>query len=363
MEAGRGDNGSAGWRFILHADLDAFYASVEQHDDPALRGRPVVVGGSPESRGVVAAASYEARRFGIHSAMPMRTALRMSPQIVRVSPRFDRYQEVSRAVMAVFREVTPLIEPMSLDEAYLDVSEATASPGDAEASATGIRQQVRHRTGLAVTIGGGTSKTVAKVASQVAKPDGLLIVPPGDEQSFLAPLKVGLLMGVGPKTEEMLGGLGITVIGQLASRDEADLRAILGSRGPGLRERARGVDGSRVTIHHDRKSVSAETTFARDIGDPAELRASTDAQAREVAEDIRRRGLRGRTVRLKLRLSDFTTFTRQETLDMPTNDSGVIARVSLILLERELEPGRQFRLIGVGVTNFQEAVQLPLLPR
>ncbi|MDA1096954.1 MAG: DNA polymerase IV [Chloroflexi bacterium] len=362
MDAGSGDNGSAGWRFILHADLDAFYASVEQHDDPTLRGRPVVVGGSPESRGVVAAASYEARRFGIHSAMPMRTALQMSSQVIRVSPRFNRYQEVSRAVMAVFREVTPLIEPMSLDEAYLDVTESTASPGDAEAAAAGIRTQVRRRIGLAVTIGGGTSKTVAKVASQVAKPDGLLIIQPGDERSFLAPLKVGLLMGVGPKTEEMLGELGITIIGQLASRDEADLRAILGSRGPGLRERAMGVDESRVTSEHDRKSVSAETTFARDIGDPAELRARIEAQAREVAEDVQRRGLRGRTVRLKLRLSDFTTFTRQETLDTPTNDSGVIARVSRQLLERELEPGRHFRLIGVGVTNFQEIVQLPLLP-
>ena len=197
------------WHYILHADLDAFFASVEQRDNPDLRGKPVVVGGPTESRGVVAAASYESRRYGIRSAMPMRTAFRLCPDLIRVSARFSRYREVSRQVMDVFRAVTPLVEPLSLDEAYLDISEQ-ASPEEVESAAASLKAGVREETGLAITIGGGTSKTVAKIASQLAKPDGLLLVKPGEEREFLAPLDIDMLWGVGPKTAALLRRHGIS---------------------------------------------------------------------------------------------------------------------------------------------------------
>jgi DNA polymerase-4 len=190
-------------RYILHADMDAFYASVERLDDPRLEGKPLVVGGSPEHRGVVAAASYEARRYGIHSAMPMRTAMRLCPDLVRVSPRFDRYHEVSSRVMAIFGEVTPLVEPLSLDEAYLDVTDQASAP-NVNVLAFNLKARVMEEVGLVVTIGGGISKTVAKVASKRAKPNGLLLVRPGDEEAFLAPLDIDILLGIGPRSAEVL---------------------------------------------------------------------------------------------------------------------------------------------------------------
>ena len=218
------------WCYILHADMDAFYASVEQRDNPALRGRPVVVGGAPEQRGVVAAASYEARKYGIHSAMPMGTAMARCADLVRVSPRFPRYHEVSRQFMEIFLSITDLVEPLSLDEAYLDISHAV------------LDMEVKVETHLAMTIGGGTSKTVAKIASQVAKPDGLLTINPGDEQDFLGPLDIGLLWGVGPVTVTTLKGYGIRTIGDLGVRDEQWLEGILGKRGAELRSAALGLD-------------------------------------------------------------------------------------------------------------------------
>jgi DNA polymerase-4 len=359
-------------RYILHADLDAFYASVEQRDNPALRGRPVVVGGLPESRGVVAAASYEARKFGARSAMPMRTALQLSPRIVRVAPRFDRYREVSGQIMAIFHDLTPLVEPLSLDEAYLDVSDALSAERREEA-ARALKTRVRQETGLAVTIGGGPSKTVAKIASQVAKPDGLLLVPPGGERGFLAPLDVGLLWGVGPVTLEALKKHGLSTIGALAAADEALLQTALGRRGLELKERAVGVDDNPVRTHRDVKQVSAETTMARDVGDRAELHRLLEAQVADVVQHLRASRLVCRTVKLKLRLADFTTFSRQETLDAATDDDTVILRAARVLLDREVQPGRLFRLIGAGVSNLAargqdgppsaaQATQLPLLP-
>jgi DNA polymerase-4 len=350
------------WRYLLHADLDAFYASVEQMDDPRLRGKPVVVGGPPESRGVVAAASYEARKFGIHSAMPMKTALQISPLVIRVNARFDRYRELSRTVMEVFSDVTPTIESLSLDEAFLDVSDVVDNFAEARSIANGIKSRIRSETGLVVTTGGGVSKTVAKVASQVAKPDGLLIVPPGAERAFLAPLDINFISGIGPKTADLLRANQINKIGDLASRDDLILRRIVGNRGPDLKRRALGIDNSRVSNDRQRKSVSSETTFARDVEDVDILRSKLDDLAQEITSYLQRRELKGRTVRVKLRLADFTTFTRQGTLDSPTDDLRVIQAVARRLLNAELAPGREFRLIGVGVTNFQEVVQLPLLP-
>ena len=347
--------------YILHADLDAFYASVEQLDNQQLMGKPVVVGGPPESRGVVAAASYEARKYGICSAMSMRTALRLCPDLVRVSARFRRYGEVSRQVMAIFRDLTPLVEPLSLDEAYLDLSEMV-SPEEVDEAARGLKARVKEETGLTVTIGGGTSKTVAKIASQAAKPDGLLLVSPGRERQFLAPLDVEMLWGVGPKTAGLLKSHGINTMDDLARYDEGWLLEKMGKRGPELQARAVGLDNQPVTTHRETKSVSAEFTMAQDVNDQSLLSEQMDGLARGVAARLEMGGLKGKTVYVKLRLADFTTFTRQTTLPAPTSEPDIISQAAQELLQRELRPGRRFRLLGVGVTNFQETFQLALFP-
>ena len=348
-------------RYILHADMDAFYASVERLDDPSLEGRALVVGGSPESRGVVAAASYEARRYGIHSAMPMRTAVRLYPDLVRVPPHFDRYREISNQVMDIFRDATPIIEPLSLDEAYLDVTEHV-TPETVHLVAFDLKVRVLEETGLVVTIGGGVSKTVAKVASQVAKPNGMLLVKSGDERPFLAPLEIGLLPGVGPKSEEVLKEHGIKTMGDLAACEEEWLRKTFGRRGPELCGRALGIDHSPVTSHREVKSISAETTMPEDVDDEAALLDMMRGLVQRVATRLQRQRLLGRTVSIKLRLSDFQTFTRQATLAIPTNDTEEIFGISRHLLQRELEPGRRFRLVGVGVANLDNSFQLPLFP-
>ena len=343
-------------RYILHADLDAFYASVEQKDNPQLRGKPVVVGGPPESRGVVAAASYEARKFGIHSAMPMRTAARLCHSLVRVSPRFQRYGEVSAQIMGLFSELTPLVEPLSLDEAYMDVSEEP----DFEEVARRLKNKIREVTGLAVTIGGGTSKTVAKVASQLGKPDGMLLIRQGDERSFLAPLKVVVLTGVGPKTASLLKSHGVNTVGDIAACDVEWLRTYLGVKGPVLRDRALGIDNNPVTPHRETKSVSAETTLSRDTGNLEEINSHIRDLSERVAAHLRRSKLKGRTVKLKLRLSDFTTFTRQTTMRIPTDDPDLIHQAAMQLLTREYRTDHSFRLFGVGVSKFEDSGQLPL---
>ena len=352
---------SGTWRYILHADMDAFYASVEQMDDPSLDGKPLVVGGPPESRGVVAAASYEARRYGIHSAMPMRTALRLCPELARVSPHFDRYRQVSDQVMDIFRDATPVLEPLSLDEAYLDVSERV-SPEKVGLLAFDLKARVMREVGLVVTIGGGVSKTVAKVASQVAKPNGLLLVQAGETASFLAPLAIDILPGVGPRSAAVLKGHGIDTMGELARCDEAWLRQMFGRRGPELKERALGVDRSPVTPHRETRSVSAETTMPQDVESETTLAGHIEELARSVAERLQGKGLVGKTVWIKLRLADFRTFTRQTTLRVPTSDARTISMMARELLRREMQPDRKFRLVGVGVTNLCDSFQLPLLP-
>ncbi|MCE2466054.1 MAG: DNA polymerase IV [Dehalococcoidia bacterium] len=349
------------WRYILHADLDAFYASVEQHDNPGLKGKAVVVGGPPESRGVVAAASYEARRYGIHSALPMRTAVKLCPDLVRVSPRFDRYRQVSHTIMETFLELTSLVEPLSLDEAYMDISTVVPRSME-EGAARALKERVRDRSGLAITIGGGTTKSVAKIASQIAKPDGLLMVQPGTEEEFLAPLDVGMLWGVGPKTAAALRNDGVDTLGQLAEMDDGTLVRKFGKRGPEMRQRALGLEQDAVAPHRETKSISSETTLATDVGDPAEITRYVESLAGEVAEQMGRKHLRCKTVWIKLRLADFTTFTRQKTLPEPTDRNEVITASARDLLALELEDGRMFRLVGVGVGNFQEDFQMPLLP-
>ena len=352
-------------RHIIHADLDAFYATVEQLDNPELLGKPVLVGGRPENRGVVATASYEARPFGVHSAMPMRTAVRLCPQGIIVRPRFTRYREMSQQVMAVFREFTEVIQPLSLDEAYLDISEAV-DEGEGRwpiGVALDLKRRVKEETGLTVSVGVSVSKSVSKIASDFDKPDGLVVVPPGDQAVFLSPLPVGRLWGIGPKTAERLQAEGVDTICMLAQQSPEWFQRVFGQRAETVRMRAIGLDDEPVETERITKSVSSETTFPDDIGDATELRRVLDELAEGVANSLERKGLQGRTVTVKMRLADFTTFTRQTTLPAPSNETGPIRDTAWRLLSAELTTGRTFRLLGVGVSNFAEAElewQLPL---
>lgn len=341
-------------RTIVHADLDAFYASVEQLDNPDLRGKPVVVGGSPDSRGVVAAASYEAREFGVRSAMPMSRAMRLCPKAVRVPPRFDRYGEVSRKVMTIFRSVTPLVEPLSLDEAFLDATEQVASRGGAEALGRWLKDEVKRQTGLTISIGIGTNKTVAKVASDADKPDGLVVVAPGTEAAFLAPLPTRALWGVGPKAETALRTAAIKTVADIASADIATLERLLGSRGAFLHQMANGNDDREVSVEHERKSVGAETTFASDLADGPDLRRELDRMAEHVARRLQKSGARGRTVVLKLRYANFTTITRQTSRDEPTDDVEAIKESAHALLDKVARREDTFRLLGIHCTNLED---------
>ena len=352
-------------RHILHADFDAFYTSVEQRDEPQLRGKPVVVGGSPEGRGVVAAASYEARRFGIRSAMPMRTALQRCPNLIRINARFERYGEVSRQVMDIFRDITPLVEPLSLDEAFLDVTDRVTGDRTPRQIALELKRRVRAELELTISVGVATSKSVAKIASDMDKPDGLTVVPPETEREFLAPLDVGRLSGIGPKTAPRLAREGIRTIGELASRPEEWFRRRFGRSGPFMRLLSRGEDDRPVEVHRDRKSVSAETTLATDTDDRDALLELVNRLSERVSRDLERREMEGRTVRLKLRLADFTTFTRQKTRADPVRSSEDVAQAAAELLRAELRPGRFFRLVGVGVSGFERSTddEQPLQPR
>ena len=349
-------------RWILHADLDAFYASVEQLDNPELRGKPVVVGGPPEARAVVTTASYEARKFGVRSAMPMSRALRLCPQAVRISPRFDRYGEVSQQVMAVFRALTPLVEPLSMDEAFLDVTARITRYQGIEAIAQRLKADVKARTKLTVSIGGATNKAVAKIASDFQKPDGLVIVPPGGEAAFLAPLPVRALWGVGPRAEQILKAAGYDTIGRLAQAEPTQVESLLGSRGPFLLQMARGIDERMVEPDHERKSVGAETTFPRDLPDGPGLRAELRRVALDAARRLASSGAQARTVVLKLRYADFRTISRQSSSPAPTDDADEISARADELLNAAVEEGDRFRLIGVHCTNLaeQEAGQLSL---
>lgn len=351
---------SSGARAILHADLDAFYASVEQRDDPSLRGKPVLVGGSPEARGVVAAASYEARRFGVRSAMPMRTALRLCPQAVVARPRFDAYAAVSAEVMAVFRAHTPLVEPLSLDEAYLDLSDDGEIWQRPEQFGQALKREVRAAVGLTASVGLATTKSAAKIASDLRKPDGLVIVSPGGEAAFLAPLPAGRLWGVGPRTEERLVRLGVTTIGELAALDLRLLATQAGRWAADLQSLARGIDPRPVVAERERKSVGCETTFAEDRPPGEALWASLEELCDQLAGRLERRGLRGRTVTLKVRRSDFITCTRQQTLLATVSARGDLVAVAGRLLDAELQPGERVRLLGVSVSGFAEEAQLPL---
>ena len=343
-------------RHIIHADLDAFYAAVEQLDNPELRGKAVLVGGRPEGRGVVATASYEARRFGVHSAMPMATAARQCPEGIIVRPRFDRYREMSAQVMDIFRSITEIIQPVSLDEAYLDITDASAETSPI-AIAIDIKNRVRQEVGLTISVGLGTGKCVAKIASDFQKPDGLVVVPEGQEAEFLAPLPVGTLLGVGPKSAARLNDEDIHTIGDLAAMPDSWFARRFGKRGSSIRDRARGIDDEPVQTSREAKSVSSETTFPQDLSAVEEIRPVVERLSSSVASALGRKGISGRTVTVKMRLSDFTTFTRQTTLSHATHDDDIIVATAWTLMEREMTPGRAFRLLGVGVSGFAHGTE------
>ena len=347
-------------RAIIHADLDAFYASVEVLDDPSLRGKPVIVGGGPGDRGVVSAASYEARAFGVHSAMPLRTAARRCPQGVFLPGRHERYRDLSEQVMAIFASYTPMVEPISLDEAFLDVSASAAAFGDGETIGRQIKDRVLDEVGLVVSVGVATNKLCAKVASDLRKPDALVVVPPGQEAAFLAPLPIRRLWGVGPQAQAALTDYGVTTIGQLAAIPVGTLHRRFGSHGDDLAGRARGEDESRVGTMQAPKSVGHEHTFDVDTVDVGRLEATLLDLAESVASRLRRHNLAAGSVQLKLRYEGFETLTRQAPLPLQTRDSDPLYATATGLLRKTLVAGRGVRLIGITAINLTDAQQLTL---
>jgi DNA polymerase-4 len=349
-------------RAIIHVDLDAFYASVEQLRRPELRGKPVIVGGAADDgrRGVVSAASYEARRYGVHSAMPLGRARRLCPHAVVLPVDFTAYRSASRAVFAIARELTPDIEPISLDEAYLDVTGSIMRLGDPAHMAEDLRDRVASECGLVASCGVATSKVVAKVASDLEKPRGLVVVPPGSEAAFLAPLPLRRLPGLGPATDRALAGLGMSTIGDLAAFPLESLRRRLGEHAASsLSERARGIDRGAVVVPQRPKSVSREETFATDISDRADLHRRLRECATDVAQRLRHGGWTARTATVRLRYGDFTTFTRQHTWPTPQQGDVALATAAIRLFD-DAWTGTPIRLLGMGVSGIVEAAQLDL---
>jgi DNA polymerase-4 len=344
---------------ILHLDLDAFYAAVEQRDKPSLRGRPVVVGGLGP-RGVVATASYEARRYGVRSAMSMAEARARCPNAAFLAGRFGAYRRVSDLVMAALRDLSPLVEPISLDEAFVDLAGGTApdlSPAGVRTTAESLRADIRERTRITASVGAATSKLLAKIASEQAKPDGLVVVDPGTELEVLRPLPVRALWGVGPATAERLTRLGVRTVGDLDRITEAELVDVLGAaHGHSLHRLARAEDDRPVSSERESKSVSVEDTFDRDITEAALLSALVERMAVRVADRLVRARLSGRTVTLKVRLHDFTTLSRSATLPAPTDDARVVTRIAARLFT-EVDTSGGVRLLGVGVSGLADWVQ------
>ena len=334
--------------------MDAFYASVEQRDQPELRGKPVAVGGRPQARGVVAAASYEARAFGVRSAMPMARALRLCPELMIVSPDFERYRRVSSQVMAILRACTPLVEPLSLDEAYLDVTENAWGEEFGSRVARRLKQQIVEQTGLTASAGVAPNKFLAKIASGYRKPDGLTVISPERVESFLQELPVEALWGVGPVTARKLRGLGIERLVQIRIADAQLLRDTVGSLADWLRQLSQGDDPRPVVPDRESKSSSTENTYAHDLVDADAIRAELDRMARENADWLARRRLAARTVTIKVRYSDFKTVTRSHTLSRPTADADLIASWAVELAARTQAGMKAVRLLGVRVQGLVE---------
>ena len=348
-------------RAVLHVDMDAFYASVEEHDDPTLVGKPLIVGGVA-GRGVVAAASYEVRKYGVHSAMPISTALRLCPHAICVRPRMQRYKEVSDQVFSVFHQITPLVQGLSLDEAFLDVTASQELFGDSVVIARRIKARIRELTGLTASVGVATNKLVAKIASDLDKPDGLTLVPEDRLRAVLDPLSVRRLPGLGRKTGAKVEAAGIKTLGELRSAPDSLLRPLFGRYTQRVRERAAGIDDRPVVPEHDEKSLSAEDTFERDIGDPRVLQAELTRLAGLACERLRRKQLMAGCIGVKIRRADFVTFTRQRAVAPPTHDGRTIANVARELFARWLAgaSGAKLRLLGVVLSDLSPASQLGL---
>jgi DNA polymerase IV len=354
-------------RRILHIDMDAFYASVEQRDNAALRGKPVAVGGDPHRRGVVAAASYEARRFGVRSAIPMARAVRLCPALVIVHPDFHKYRAVSRQVFEIFRGVTPLVEPMSLDEAYLDVTENAWGETLGKVVAQRIKAEIREKTGLTASAGVAPNKFLAKIASAWKKPDGLTVIAPERVERFLQTLPVDALWGVGPVTAARLYERGITRLIDVRTAEEKTLREAVGSAAEWLRQLADGVDEREVEPDRETKSSGSEITYSQDLTDILEIRQEVDEMARDAAGWLERTQLLCRTVTIKVRYSDFTTITRSHSATPATRDAEDIAQRAVKLLDRTDAAARPVRLLGVSVHNLEDPnapfdPEEPLLP-
>ena len=348
-------------RAILHIDMDAFYASVEERDNPSLKGTPLIVGGTG-GRGVVAAASYAVRKFGVHSAMPMREALKRCPQAVVVQPRMRRYQEVSSVVFAIFHQFTPQVEGLSLDEAFLDVTASQRLLGDSQKIAVDIRARIAAQTGLTASVGIAPNKLLAKIASDLNKPDGMCRIGADNLRQVLDPLPIQKLFGVGAKTLPLVNAAGLYTFGDVARADDHVLWRVFGKHGTLIRERARGIDDRPVVAEREEKSISAEETYDVDIRLPSGLSAQVAHLADRTASRLRAQGLIAAVVHVKIRRSDFTTYTRQRALGTATQDTATIASVAQELLKEwvKTQPRAAVRLLGVGVADLQEQVQTDL---
>jgi DNA polymerase IV len=352
-------------RVILHLDMDAFYASIEQRDRPELRGKPVIVGSPPSQRGVVCAASYEARRFGVRSAMPSATAGRLCPKGIFVSPRMSHYREESARIMEVVAGTGATVEQVSIDEAYLELP-----PGDDDQDealyrivplARELKGDIAYERGLTASIGIASNKLLAKLASDFRKPNGLTLIPDRDKLLFLRPMSIRALHGVGKVTEEILNKAGIQTIGDLQDHP-GDLRALVGSFGPRLKQFALGEDDRPLELGDDVKSISSEETFERDTADRTVLRACLREQAEDISRRLKRKQLGAHTVQVKVRYGDFTTLTRQISVEEPLSEAAEIYRLACFLLARDRLVKRPLRLLGVGVSGLSEPTwrQLPL---
>ena len=343
-------------RRILHIDMDAFYASVEQRDNPELRGKPLAVGGQPNRRGVVAAASYEARSFGVRSAMSMAQAVKLCRSLVIVPPDFSRYQAASTAIFGIYREVTPLVEPLSLDEAYLDVTENSWNEPLATRVAKRLKEKIRAETGLTASAGVAPNKFLAKIASGWKKPDGLTVIAPDRVEPFLQQLPVDALWGVGPVTARKLRGRGIAKLVDVRTIDEGVLRETVGSMADWLRQLANGVDDRPVVPYHEPKSSGSENTYPEDLTDLGIIRREIHEMAQNAVKWLKRKDLLARTVTVKVRYSDFTTITRSHTAPASRDADELVAR-ALQLLEKTSAGQRPIRLLGVSVHNLCTAIE------
>ena len=349
-------------RCIFHIDLDAFFVSVEQVFDPKLRGKPVIVGGDPERRGVVASASYEARPFGIHAGMPLSKARRLCPQAVFIQANFSRYKDASAKFMAILADFSPYIEPLGLDEAYLDVTGCEHPYGSPQKLALAIKERISKELKLTASVGIATCKVVAKIASDLCKPDGLLEIAPAQERNFLNPLPVAKLPGVGKKTEQALKTRGISTIGELASVPLEVIKRHFGTTGAAIHSYAKGIDDRRVEAPGEPKSISQQITFAKDTLDRLFLETKLHGLCQEVGEELRGQNKKARCIAIRLRYADFKTITRQVTLKEASNANQLISTTALQLLNKALAQQRKpIRLIGVRISNLvSKEKQLPM---